>query len=441
MMKKLKRNLYILLIGSLMLVFSIVFCLLILQNVKEKRKNSIAYFNRMASVLIFSMEQNTDYLELLSVYEKNLDYSFRLLSDSDFSLYQSELLDSNIVDTFLRTLQRRQHQSYALTPPELKELTHSGQTAIYTISMSKGESYDCIYCEIVTGYGTKYGLSIIKESDSFVSLLMPELKFYACIWCVVLFFVILLSWILAKITIRPTEAAMQSQKDFIAAVSHECKAPLAAILSSAEMIDTISDTPAAVKDHTRVIDLEVSRMSRLIQDLLLLSSLDAGNWSFHMEEINVDTLLINLYTKFEPICKGKGIMLQLDIAEESYPTLFSDADRLDQIISVFLDNAVSYSTSSSEISLGASVEKNELAITVTDHGVGISDKDKPYIFERFYRCDKSRTQREHFGLGLSIAHELVNKLGGRILLSDTAGGGCTFKIYLPRLQQVVSQFL
>ena len=224
---------------------------------------------------------------------------------------------------------------------------------------------------------------------------------------------------------------MQSQKDFIAAVSHECKAPLAAILSSAEMIDTIPDTPAAVKDHTRVIDLEVSRMSRLIQDLLLLSSLDAGNWSFHMEEINVDTLLISLYTKFEPICKGKGILLQLCIAEENYPTLFSDADRLDQIISVFLDNAVSYSPSSSEISLGASVEKNELAITVTDHGVGISDKDKPYIFDRFYRCDKSRTQREHFGLGLSIAHELVDKLGGRIRLSDTAGGGCTFKIYLP----------
>lgn len=431
MIKKLKRNLYILLISSLMLVFSIVFCLLIQQNIKEKRENSIAYFNRMATMLTYTMEQNTDYLELLSIYEKSLGYSFRLLSDSDFSLYQSEYLDSNIVDTFLRTLQQHQYQSYALTPPELKEITRSAQTATYTISMTNGESYDCIYCEIVTGYGTKYGLSIIKKSDSFASLLMPELKFYACIWCCVLLFIIFLSRILAKITIRPTENAIQSQKDFIAAVSHECKAPLAAILSSAEMIDTIPDTPAAVKDHTRVIDLEVSRMSRLIQDLLLLSSLDTGNWSFHREEINVDTLLINLYTKFEPICKGKGIMLQLDIAEENYPILFSDADRLDQIISVFLDNAVSYSPSSSEISLGASVEKNELAIIVTDHGAGISDKDKPYIFDRFYRCDKSRTQKEHFGLGLSIAHELVGKLGGRIRLSDTVGGGCTFKIYLP----------
>ena len=433
MIKKLKRNLYILLIGSLMLVFSIVFCLLIQQNINEKRKNSVAYFNRMATMLTYTMEQNTDYKELLSLYEKDHGYSFQLFSDSAPLLYQSGYVEdcTEIIDTFFNTLQRYQHDSFALSPENLKDCGRSHQSATYTINMPSGESYDCIYCEIVTSHGTTYGLSIVKESDNFASLLMPELTFYVCIWCGVFLFIILLSRILVKITIKPTEAAMQSQKDFIAAVSHECKAPLAAILSSAEMIDAIPDTPAAAKDHTHVIDLEVSRMSRLIQDLLLLSSLDAGNWSFHMEEINVDTLLINLYTKFEPICKGKGILLQLCIAEENYPALFSDADRLDQIISVFLDNAVSYSPSSSAISLGASVEKNELAITVTDHGVGISDKDKPYIFDRFYRCDKSRTQREHFGLGLSIAHELAEKLGGKIRLSDTNGGGCTFMIYLP----------
>ena len=433
MIKRLKRNLYILLIGSLMLVFSTVFCLLIQQNIKEKRKNSIAYFNRMASMLIFSMEQDADYRETLSVYEKSLGYSFRLLSDSDPFLYQSGNLKecSEIIDTFLDTLQHHQYQSYALIPLALKDCTRSGQSATYTISMPNGKNYDCIFCEIVTDYDITFGLSIVKESDSFASLLLPELKFYICIWCGVFFFIIFLSRILTRITVKPTEAAMQSQKDFIAAVSHECKAPLAAILSSAEMIAALPDTPDAVKVHTHVIDLEVSRMSRLIGDLLLLSSLDAGNWPFHMEEVNVDTLLINLYTKFEPICKEKNIMLQLDISAESYPPLYSDDNRLDQIISVFLDNAISYSPSSSEITLGASAEKNELVIIVTDHGVGISDKDKPYIFNRFYQCDKSRTQRGHFGLGLSIANELVNKLGGKIRLSDTDGGGCTFKIYLP----------
>ena len=432
MVKRLKRNLYILLIGSLTLVFSIVFCLLIQQNIKEKGKNSIAYFNRMASMLIFSMEQDADYMETLSIYEKSLGYSFRLLSDSDQFLYQSENLEncSEIIDTFLDTLQQHQYQSYALIPLALKDCTRSGQSAAYTISMPDGKSYDCIFCEIVTGYGITFGVSIVKESDSFASLLLPELKFYICIWCGVFLFIIFLSRILTRITVKPTEAAMQSQKDFIAAVSHECKAPLAAILSSAEMIAAVPDIPDAVKDHTHVIDLEVSRMSRLIGDLLLLSSLDAGNWSFHMEEINIDTLLIDLYTKYEQICRKKNILLQLNIPDECYPPFYSDADRLNQIISIFLDNAVSYSPPESEISLNASVEKNKLVITIIDHGIGISDKDKPFIFDRFYRCDKSRTQREHFGLGLSIANELVNKLDGKIQLFDTAGGGCTFKIFL-----------
>ncbi len=435
MVKRLNRNLHILLIGSLMLLFTIVFCLLIHQNIKEKRKNSIAYLNRMASMLVFSMEQNSDYRELLSVYEKKLGYSFRLLSDADPFLYQSENLEncSEIIDTFVDTLQY--HRSYALSPLELKDCERSSQSAAYTVHMPNGKNYDGIYCEIVTGYGITFGLSIVKESDSFASLLLPELKFYICIWCGVFLFIIFLSRILARITVKPTEVAMQSQKDFIAAVSHECKAPLAAILSSAEMIAAIPDTPDTVKDHIHVIDLEVSRMSRLIGDLLLLSSIDAGNWSFHKEEINIDTLLINLYTKYEQICKKKNILLQLNIPDECYPPFYSDTDRLNQIISIFLDNAVSYSPPESEISLNASVEKNKLTITVIDHGIGINDKDKPFIFNRFFQCDKSRTQREHFGLGLSIANELVNKLEGKIWLFDTVGGGCTFKIFIPLKQQ------
>lgn len=380
MIKRLKRNLYILLIASLMLVFSIVFCLLIHQYIKEKRKVSIAFFNRMATMLIFSMEQDTNYREILSVYEKSLDYSFQLFSDTDPFLYQSENLEdcSEIVDAFLYTLQYHQYQSYALSPLELKDCISSGQTATYTISMPNGKNYDCIFCEIVTGYGIIFGLSIVKESDNFASLLFPELKFYICIWCGIFLFIISLSRTLTRITVKPTEAAIQSQKDFIAAVSHECKAPLAAILSSAEMIAAIPDTPDAVKDHTRVIDLEVSRMSRLIGDLLLLSSLDAGNWSFLMEKINIDTLLINLYTKYEQLCRKKNILLQLNIPDECCPPFYCDSDRLNQIISIFLDNAVSYSPPESEISLNASVEKNELIITIIDHGVGISNKDKPF---------------------------------------------------------------
>ncbi len=294
-----------------------------------------------------------------------------------------------------------------------------------------GKKYLCAVCLITNDHGEPDTILIAEKQPEVVSLIRAELPFYLEIWsCAIIAFVILSRVLIGK-AVRPTEAAMQSQRNFIAAVSHECKTPLATILSSAEMISAQTDLPEASKRQLSIIDSEVSRMSRMVQDLLLLSSLDAGNWSLQLEEINVDTLLINLYTKFEPLCAGKQISLQLDMTEETYPTLYSDMGRLNQILSIFLDNAVSYSPASSEIVLGAAVDKGLLLLTIKDHGCGIPDEEKPYVFDRFYRCDKSRTQKEHFGLGLSIAKELIDKLGGKISLSDTEGGGCTFRLALP----------
>ncbi len=436
MVQSLKRNLYILLIGSLMSIFSIVFCLMVHENMKAKRNSELAYFNRMTTTLVLQLEHESDYQTCLNLYEERRDMYFQLSSDTGRSLYQSEYLGDNtdIIDTFLTTLLGTEGD-FTLSPSSLKDNYYSRQSGAYTIEALNGKKYYCVNCLVVTDYGSIYTVTAIKEKSSFATLLKPKSGYYFCIWCGVLVSIICLSKILIRKAVKPTEKAMQSQKDFIAAVSHECKAPLAAILSSAEMIESVPNIPDTVKDHVRVIDAEVSRMSRLIRDLLLLSSIDAGNWSFHMDEVNVDTLLINLYTKFERICRKKDIQLQLNIPDECCPPLYSDADRLDQIISIFLDNAVSYSPPESEISLNASVRKNELIFTIIDHGIGISEKEKPFIFDRFYQSDKSRTQREHFGLGLSIANDLVHKLEGKIKLFDTPGGGCTFKIFLPLKQQ------
>lgn len=147
--------------------------------------------------------------------------------------------------------------------------------------------------------------------------------------------------------------------------------------------------------------------------------------------IDVDTLLINTYEKYEPVCRQKEIHFKLGATDELFPTLKADIDRLNQILSIFIDNAINYSFPKSEISLDATVSKNMLVFSIKDHGTGISNEDKPFIFDRFFCADKSRTQKEHYGLGLSIAKELVEMHKGTIKLSDTAGGGCTFKILLP----------
>lgn len=172
-------------------------------------------------------------------------------------------------------------------------------------------------------------------------------------------------------------------------------------------------------------------MSKLVQELLLLSSVDANTWTLNKTNIDVDTLLINTYEKYEPICRQKGIQFKLTTSDELFPVLNADIDRLNQILSIFIDNAINYSLPKSEVSLDATVFKNTLVFSIKDHGTGIADKDKPFIFDRFFCADKSRTQKEHYGLGLCIAKELVEMHKGKIELSDTLGGGCTFKIFLP----------
>ena len=230
---------------------------------------------------------------------------------------------------------------------------------------------------------------------------------------------------------QPTENSMQIQKEFIAAASHELKAPLAVILASAECISGDTNLSSEAKQHTAIIDSECMRMSKLVQDLLLLSSVDANTWPLKKTNIDVDTLLINTYEKYEPICRQKGILFELSTSDELFPVLNADIDRLDQILSIFIDNAINYSFPKSEISLDATVGKNMLVFTIKDHGTGIADKDKPFIFDRFFCADKSRTQKEHYGLGLCIAKELVEMHRGKIELSDTVGGGCTFKVFFP----------
>ena len=180
-----------------------------------------------------------------------------------------------------------------------------------------------------------------------------------------------------------------------------------------------------------VIDAECRRMSRLVRDMLLLASSDADKWNIQKSEINMDTLLITLYEAYEPVCISKKIRLELNLSEEAYPVLSSDRERLFQILSIFLDNAVCYSPEGSSIQIQTASKEKELVFSIVDHGKGIPTEDKPFIFDRFYRGDKSRTDKSHFGLGLSIAKELAKMLGGEIGFKDTEGSGATFFLKLP----------
>ncbi len=114
-------------------------------------------------------------------------------------------------------------------------------------------------------------------------------------------------------------------------------------MANIESIQNSEIKEPQTQNSLKVIDAECIRMSRLVRDMLLLASSDADKWTIHTQEVNIDTLLIMLYEAYEPICRKKSIHLDLNLDAESYPQIYTDQERVFQVLSIFLDNAVSYS--------------------------------------------------------------------------------------------------
>ena len=171
-------------------------------------------------------------------------------------------------------------------------------------------------------------------------------------------------------------------------------------------------------------------MSRLINDMLTLSGTDSSHFTIQKTDVELDTLLLSAYEKFESLAREKEISLHISLPDALIPPCPCDQGRMEQVLSILIDNALSYTPSGGKISLSLQSSSNQLMLRVADTGMGISDSEKKAVFDRFYRCDKSHKDKNHFGLGLCIAQEIIHLHKGRLWVEDTPGGGATFVIVL-----------
>lgn len=236
---------------------------------------------------------------------------------------------------------------------------------------------------------------------------------------------------LVQNALRPLQESSKKQQEFIAAASHELRSPLMVIQSSAQAIETV---PEKTGQFTQNIFRECKRMGALVDDMLTLASFDSGSWSMHFENLDTNVLMIDFYELYEPLCLDKKTPFQLHIQEDMLPDIRGDRERIYQILSILMDNALSYNIDSRPVSLEAYADKAHITIKVIDHGPGIEDNKKELIFDRFYRADTSRKDKKHFGLGLSIARELALLHRGTLQAEDTPGGGSTFTFRMPALK-------
>lgn len=428
MIKKLRKHLTIIFVTSVMLIFTIVFSILIHVNINTEKKSNTDFFNRITTSLVFILENTSDYKRDLQSIEKNHNMFFVFLDKEENVIYQCSDIFKESTDYVLNSFKNEKEKEEVYYLDDTPSSSISGSFYFHTPT---GLSYIGTQCNIVTNDGGFYQLYLIQEFSNSIMILKQQLPLYCLIWLFVFVTILFLAHFIIGKAVKPTELSIRSQKEFIASVSHELKSPLAVILSSAEAIGFCDMSTEQLKNQTSIIDSECLRMSKLIQDLLLLSSIDTKTWTLNEVEIDIDSLMITLYEKFEPLCTKHNITLKLDIDEQTFPPFKADSDRINQLLGIFMDNAINYSSINSEILLKVILIKNTVVFSIIDHGKGISDKDKPFIYDRFYCADKSRTKKEHFGLGLSIAKELVSMHRGTITLADTPGGGCTFQISFP----------
>lgn len=236
------------------------------------------------------------------------------------------------------------------------------------------------------------------------------------------------SYFFTKRIIRPVEESRKKQVEFIALASHELRSPLTVITSSMSAMKKADETQS--ERFENIINSEVKRMSRLINDMLSLASADNSSWSLQMENTDMDTLLLDTFEAFQPIAMKKNIHLSFSFPDEPLPTCKCDKQRVEQVLSILIDNALSYTKNGGKVNLSVKRKLHKLEIYVADNGIGISDENKKHIFHRFYRVDSSHKSKDHFGLGLCIANEIVKLHKGTLTVSDTSGGGATFTITL-----------
>ena len=236
------------------------------------------------------------------------------------------------------------------------------------------------------------------------------------------------SWFFTGKLLKPIVENQKKQALFIASASHELRTPLSVILSAAECCK--SAPPERRDGFLKTICQEGLRVSSLVSDMLTLSQSDNQRFPIRMEPTELDTLLMNSYEAFRPLAQEKSISLSIELPEGALPVCPADPERISQVISILIHNAISYTPEHGKITLAVSKHKERFHISVTDNGIGISDEDKKKIFDRFYRVEKSRSTKDHFGLGLSIAYEIVKAHGGNIQVSDAVGGGSCFTVVL-----------
>jgi signal transduction histidine kinase len=265
---------------------------------------------------------------------------------------------------------------------------------------------------------------LLNDQDRLLSQYLAGLLFLGSIASLLL---ALASWVLAGRSIKPAQRAWDQQQQFISNASHELRTPLTLMRANADYALRSSSADEREKSLHDIVD-EVDYMNRLVEDLLLLSRLDAHRLTLADESVVLPDLLNETARQVERLSTAKGVSLSVD---STTGTVHGDRVRLRQVLLILLDNALRFTPSGGTIRLASHVGGRDVVITVVDSGSGIPPEFLPHIFERFYQVPGQAGEGRGNGLGLSIAKGLVEAHHGKISITSQPGKGTSVEVLLP----------
>lgn len=223
----------------------------------------------------------------------------------------------------------------------------------------------------------------------------------------------------------------QTRHDYVANITHELRTPLATMRGLMEpLADGLVEEEKDRQRYYHIILQEILRLSRLVNDLLELSGLQSGQAAIEIEEVDVPLLLFELKERFEKAYAEKGVAWQVEAPEEEL-LVMANEDRLSQVLTILVDNALKYTGPGGTACLSVEPQAGDkLRFCVRDTGVGIEPQHLAHLFDRFYQADRSHSERGN-GLGLSIAQEILGKMDMELLVQSQVGKGSLFYFDVP----------
>lgn len=417
MIEQLRKKLTIFLTSVIALILIVMASLLLRTVIQEYTNSSYASYSKDANLLYSYLEQsNSIDMSILNEYKAN-NINIDILRSGNVVMSTNSFKDSSSILALETPYNQPRYWD------DYYSAINRGNSyrRFYTVSYNHMKYWNSY--SVVNIGGTYYTVHTLFNNKIITNYkIKMSILFFVVTLTAILLLAVFSYFFIIKV-LAPVKDAYEKQDLFIAVASHELKTPLTIVKSCLSGLSE-NNQSSEENDYITTATGECGRMTDMINNLLTFADIKkSGKDNF--KDSHPEDVLIDCYSRFEAVALQKELNFTVSLPEEPLPLISMDRDRMLQCLSILVDNAISC-TSAGQITLSVSLCDKHLCYRVADTGHGISDEDRPHIFETFYH--RRNTPATHFGLGLSIAKSIADLHNAELTVADNEPQGSVFTI-------------